>query len=199
MKTLLYALFCCCLSTWATAQTASITGTIRCLDNTGQVDVNITLNSDLLSSPLTTTTDANGYYEFSDLPTGGDYEIVPEKELVNPLNGVSTFDLVRMSRIILGLDPIDPFLFLAADLNQSGSITTFDMVDGRKLILGLSNNLMLSWIYATPDFMLPSADFPQGQGSVGQLTISNLSADVDDADFNAIRPGDLNLSGDCNE
>jgi hypothetical protein len=54
----------------------------------------------------------------------------------DPLNGVNSWDLVLISRHILGLTPQDGFSLLAADANMSGTITTFDIVEIRKLILG---------------------------------------------------------------
>ncbi len=60
----------------------------------------------------------------------------------NPLNGVSTYDLVLISKHILGLESIsDPYLLLAADANNSNSVTTLDIVELRKLILGIYTTL----------------------------------------------------------
>ena len=83
------------------------------------------------------STEDNGAYTFT-LPTGGDYTITPEKN-VNPLNGVSTFDLVLISKHILGIQTLDtPYKQIAADVNKSGSITAFDMVQLRQLILNIT-------------------------------------------------------------
>ncbi len=58
------------------------------------------------------------------------------------LDGISTSDLVVISRHILGLDPLTPaWKELAADNNCSGSITTFDILLARKLILGINTSL----------------------------------------------------------
>ena len=54
----------------------------------------------------------------------------------DPLNGVSSWDLVLISRHLLGLQLLTGFLQLAADANMSGTITTFDNIGIRKLILG---------------------------------------------------------------
>jgi hypothetical protein len=69
-----------------------------------------------------------------------DFTITPVKD-DNPLNGVTTYDLVLMSKHILGIEPLgSPYKMIAADANKSNSITTFDIVELRKLILGIYKN-----------------------------------------------------------
>lgn len=57
------------------------------------------------------------------------------------LNGVTTFDLVLISKHILGLEYLSGFNLLAADANMSKSATGFDIVELRKLILGIYDTL----------------------------------------------------------
>ena len=88
-----------------------------------------------------TTFVASGTYSLSGIPAleNTTYTVTPFKNS-DPLSGLSTFDLVLMSKHILGLTPFtEPWQLLAADLNCSGTITTFDIVEGRKLILGINN------------------------------------------------------------
>jgi hypothetical protein len=67
----------------------------------------------------------------------------------NPLDGVSTYDLLLMQRHILGLQLFtSPYQYLAADINGGADVTSFDILELRKLILGIYNefpNNMLSW------------------------------------------------------
>lgn len=72
----------------------------------------------------------------------------------NPLNGVSTYDLVLISKHILGLQQLSPgFNILAADANMSNSVTTFDIVEIRKLILGIYSSFpdANSWRFIDKD------------------------------------------------
>jgi hypothetical protein len=60
-------------------------------------------------------------------------------------NGISTFDLVLISKDILGKQPFTEWWqTVAADVNRSGAVTTADLVELRKVILGIittfSNN-----------------------------------------------------------
>ncbi|MFK7771770.1 MAG: T9SS type A sorting domain-containing protein [Saprospiraceae bacterium] len=54
----------------------------------------------------------------------------------NYLNGVTTYDLVLISKHVLNLQQFDqPWQLLAADANQNGAITTLDIIILRALIL----------------------------------------------------------------
>jgi len=105
------------------------------------------------------TTGTDGYFQF-ELATGADYTVTPLKD-INPLNGVSTFDLVLISKHILGITTFDsPYKYVAADVNKSGSITAFDMVQLRQLILNIntefSNND--SWRFVDAGHQFTSAN-----------------------------------------
>lgn len=68
---------------------------------------------------------------------GGNFSLYPQRN-DSPLNGVTTYDLVLISKHILGIEPLDsPYKLIAADANLDGQITTADVVLLRKLILGI--------------------------------------------------------------
>lgn len=84
---------------------------------------------------------ASGSYTLKDIPELQDvsYSVTPVK-YTDPLQGLSTYDLVKIASHILGLQPFQfPWQAIAADMNCSGSVTTFDIVEGRKVILGINN------------------------------------------------------------
>jgi hypothetical protein len=88
--------------------------------------------------------------------------VTPTKD-DNPLNGVSTYDLVLISKHILGLEPLGtPYKMIAADANKSGSITTFDIVELRKLILGIYTDLPnnTSWRFIDRGLPVPEREQP---------------------------------------
>ena len=67
------------------------------------------------------------------------YSVKPENDN-NPRQGVSTLDLVLISRHLLGLQLLDsPYQLIAADADNSGSINTFDIIEVQKLILHLQD------------------------------------------------------------
>ncbi len=116
----------------------------------------------------------------------------------NPLNGVSTFDLVLINKHILGIDTLDsPYKIIAADANNSRSVSTFDIVTLRKLILGIDTvlNNTDSWRFIPADFNFPDMQnpfttvFPEGipfsaQGS--PQTMNFIGVKVGDVNENAV-------------
>lgn len=138
------------------------------------------------------TTGATGTYDFI-LATGGDYTITPEKN-VSPLNGVSTYDLVLISKHILGIDKFDsPYKYIAADVNKSGSITAFDMVQLRQLILNItsefSNNTSWRFVDSKHEF---TSENPAAENFNEFMTINNLEGSMLDVDFVGVKVGDIN-------
>ncbi len=117
----------------------------------------------------------------------------------NPLNGVSTYDLVQISKHILGIIPLaNAYQGIAADVNNSHTITGSDIVETRKLILGIYDSFpgVPSWRLIRP---LPNpADFGalNAVKDTYQLFIPTLTTDLTLASmpFIAVKTGDVNLS-----
>ena len=69
------------------------------------------------------------------------YTLLAEKT-TGILNGVSTFDLILISKHILGIDYLDsPYKIIAADIDKSGIVSTLDLIKLRKLILDIDDAL----------------------------------------------------------
>lgn len=86
---------------------------------------------------------ASGFYSVSSLPqlTGTSYNVAAHK-FDYAGNGVSTYDLVKISKHILGIELFaEPWQMIAADVNCSNSVTTTDILHARKLILGITDTL----------------------------------------------------------
>jgi len=150
------------------------------------------------SSTATARTDAQGNYVFKNVAAGGTYTLTPARDTM-PLNGVTTYDLVLISKHLLGLEALDsPWKMLAADGNRSGSLTGYDIVELRKLILGIYTNLPVaaSWLFLSADTVFPDPTNPFKSGTVLQefITVSNLQANFTTGNFKAVKVGDLNNS-----
>lgn len=87
---------------------------------------------------------------------------LPDKEYLAPNIGISTLDLVLISKHVLGIEPFaNPFQLIAADENNSGSVTTFDILEIRKLLLGIKTNFTAgTWRYV-PDYCFANPAFEQ--------------------------------------
>ncbi|RME03506.1 MAG: hypothetical protein D6816_10400, partial [Bacteroidetes bacterium] len=154
--------------------------------------VDIMLNSQ--NGDLNAVTNQNGLYQFAALESGIDYSITPSKD-DDLLNGVSTFDLVLISRHILGVTKLDsPYKIIAADVNNSKTVTTLDLVLLRKAILYVNDNFPnnKSWRFVDKDFVFPDPENPWATDFPEVINLNNLSAEVTDADFVAIKVGDVN-------
>ncbi len=116
-----------------------------------------------------------------------------------PLVGFTTFDLLQISKHILGIESFSSFYqMLAADINNSQTVTTFDIVEGRKVLLGISDTFV-----AVPSWRLirPLADpGPLLQWDVVrdtyQIRYNSLLGDITTPGlhFIGVKSGDVNLS-----
>ncbi len=152
------------------------------------------------SMPVMATTGADGVYEFGDLETGHEYSIRPQRS-GDWLNGVSTIDLVLITRHILGTQLLNsPYRLIAADANGSGSITTLDVVLLRKLILGIASELpgVPSWRFVDANYAFPNPMNPWQEVFPQVINLANLSANMSNEDFVAVKTGDINGSAQYN-
>ena len=172
-----------------------------------QVDGSIRTETGLPVSPIPVTlfadgffeeisSDTSGYFEFNDVPGDLDYTLKPYNN-AHWVNGVTTYDLVLISKHILGSSPLNsPYKILAADANHSGSITTFDILLLRKLILGILDSLPTntSWRFVDSSFVFPDPQFPFAGPIPEEIVYSPLNSDRTRQNFIGIKVGDVNGS-----
>lgn len=142
--------------------------------------------------------DTTGHFLVEDLAADSSYRVRPFNN-GNWFNGVSTFDLVLISKHILGILPLNsPYKMIAADVNKSGSVTTFDIVQLRKLILGIYDTVpgVTSWRFVPANFNFSNPSNPFSAGFPEELLVSNLQADQLNNDFIGIKVGDMNNNTD---
>jgi hypothetical protein len=170
-----------------------IAGVITTEESEGVENVEVNLSGD---TTMIQNTEQAGMYEFDVVQNGYDYTVTPFLD-ENPLNGVTTFDLVLITKHILGVQTIDsPYKLIAADANSSGSITTADVIQIRKLILGIyvdypSNT---SWRFVDADYVFPDPTNPWFEEFPEFRNINNLSADMLEENFIGAKIGDVNGS-----
>ena len=131
----------------------------------------------------------------------GDYLVTPFKD-DNFLNGVTTYDLVLISKHNLGIEPLDsPYKMVAADANKSGSITPFDIVLLRKWILGIipldeppPPGAAKSWRFVEKDFVFPNPLNPFQSPFPESKTVTITSSASGEANFIGMKTGDVNLT-----
>ncbi len=137
-----------------------------------------------------------GCGELDTLPPAPSFSLVPEKD-TNALNGVSTYDMVLITRHILGLEPFNAaWKWIAADVNRSNSVTTFDVIEVRKLILGIYNKFPsnTSWRFFTADCEFPANPFTgycPSEASFVSMPLWNYPSPIQ---FKGLKIGDVNGS-----
>lgn len=115
-------------------------------------------------------------------------------------NGVSTHDLLLISRHILGVAPFNgPLLIISSDANRDRKVTTLDLIFLRRLILGIDTELngQESWIFINAGYQFQNPNNPFDEvyfGDAGRLSFSAL----DDTPLNwiGLKVGDVNDSAD---
>jgi hypothetical protein len=130
---------------------------------------------------------------------GYHFSVTPSKN-INPLNGVTTYDLVLISKHILGIEPLDsPFKIIAADANQDGKVTTFDIITLRKLILGITDELPngKSWRFLPADYNFSNPANPFQTPFPERIESPNTADPAPSFfAFKGIKIGDVDFSAD---
>ncbi|MDX1910192.1 MAG: T9SS type A sorting domain-containing protein, partial [Saprospiraceae bacterium] len=143
-----------------------------------------------------TPCDTTGHFLFQDIPANAPY-ILRAANNANWLNGVTTYDLVLISRHILGYDTLDsPYQMIAADANRSGSITTFDIVQLRKIILGILDSMPnnTSWRFVDSAYVFPNPLNPFSTPIPEDIVFQPLTTHQPGKDFIGIKVGDVNAT-----
>ncbi|MCB9281440.1 MAG: T9SS type A sorting domain-containing protein [Lewinellaceae bacterium] len=180
-----------------TGGNGSISGVIETETSQSVEGVETNLSGNAIEQMMTGN---NGTYQFAGLQTDYDYSVTPHLD-ANPLNGVSTFDLVLLAKHILGVQLLDsPYKMIAADVNNSKSISTLDAIQLRKLILNIdtqfSNNT--SWRFVPQNYAFPVPSNPWFETFPEVININDLPGEMVDQDFVGVKIGDLNGSVQAN-
>jgi hypothetical protein len=157
-----------------------------------QVSVSLSGHVDEMGLKMT---DNDGNYKVGGLIEGMDYSISSTKSDV-AVNGISTFDIILITKHLLGEQLLNsPYKLIAADVNNSKSISTLDIIHLRKILLGTDSQFPNNkvWRFIPADFVFPNPSNPWQTIFPELLNINNLAGEVR-ADFIGIKTGDVNGS-----
>lgn len=179
-------------------ETVSIMGRVHFPDHRGIGGVTVKLDGAVERTALTDTT---GTFLFIGLPSGADYTIEIEKNF-NARNGLTTFDLIKIQKHILNVEPFEtPFRMIAADANNSASISNFDIIKIRKVLLNIDTAFPdnPSWKFIPNDFIFQNPEHdPYEYDFPSFILIENLTEDYE-MNFTGIKIGDVNESANPGE
>ena len=143
-------------------------------------------------------TNLAGKLEFLGLSKTENYTVKPELDK-EPLNGVSTLDLVLISKHILGVQPLtSAYQLIAADVNHNGTVTTADIVELRKMILAVQTGFTknTSWRFVDKSYQFP-ANNPLAVAFPESKQYNGIN-DTENAEFVAVKVGDVNGNAKTN-
>ena len=152
------------------------------------VIVETTANGAGLPAYVTSTT---GKFAFNNLPYKGNVTIVPARN-DNPMNGISTLDLVLIQKYLLGQANLNtPYKMIAADVDQNGSIDVVDLLELRKLILGIYDKFPESdsWRFIPKSYTFTDPSAPWSYPA--KVVLKSIEKDQL-IEFVGIKVGDVN-------
>jgi len=153
--------------------------------------VGVSLNAPGHVFPTYVTT-TNGQYSFSNLILPSEFSVNADRNDAHR-NGVSTLDLVKIQKHLLGIELMNsPYDLIAADANNSANVSAIDLVELRKLILGIYTVLPAnkSWRFVDKSFQFADASNPWPFSE--SINMSGMHGNEMDKDFVAIKVGDVN-------
>jgi photosystem II stability/assembly factor-like uncharacterized protein/flagellar hook assembly protein FlgD len=131
------------------------------------------------------------------------YEIMP-KRTIDPRDGISTYDIVLVSRYLLGVDAnalSSPMKLIAADVNGDGSVDGTDLLLLRRLILHIDDRFreVPHWVFVPKTYTIPAT--PPRLSEIPQSYFFNPYAlrNLNPFSFWAIKMGDINNSYEPND
>ena len=148
------------------------------------------------ANQLPVLTDLSGQYQMENLIEGNDYTFLP-KSNERIRDNLSTVDLVKMGRHIIGLEPLDsPYKLIAADVDYSNQIDVFDMVELQNLLVWRIDEFQNgnAWRFVEKSYEFPNDQNPFLEPFPEFISAENISTAATGLDFVAVKLGDLNNS-----
>jgi hypothetical protein len=176
----------------------SIGGDISTGKNDMIKDVQVELQNMNSTETTSVRTNTIGQFQFGNIQEGMNYKLTPLKN-DDPLNGVSTLDLVLIQRHILNIENFTTaYQYIAADVNHDNKISANDMVELRKLILGIYGDFPnnKSWRFLDKAFTIQDVTNPWNANEY--INVNNVKTSLMDNDFMGIKIGDINVSATVN-
>ncbi len=179
-------------------ESIAITGNIRDWQDRPVPGVTISVDHPSVTSQLT---DSDGSYHFPRIPAGTENcEISPAKNS-QAINGVGILDVIEMQRHLLELDTFEnPYQWLAADVNLSGTLSSLDLIAMRRLILFIDTAFVStdSWRFVPVDHIFVDPLNPWLLPFPWSGDCSGIDQASEVIDFVAVKMGDVSGNADPN-
>lgn len=175
-----------------TVEPVAISGYVATSQNNMMKGVAIQLSGDAVKQYMSGN---DGTFNFAGLSKGKNYTLTPDMNK-DFGNGISTLDLIYIQKHLINLQPItDPYLLIAADVDNSGHVSVGDQIRLRKFILNMIPDFggTKSWRFVDQAYRFPEPLNPWKEAFPEAIGMVNLDHDIK-ANFVGIKVGDLNQS-----
>ncbi|MEP7196436.1 MAG: HYR domain-containing protein [Saprospiraceae bacterium] len=166
----------------------SVNGLIRTINKSPMPNVKV---NEMMTKEVSITNEL-GNFEIKNLSNSASVEIAPYDN-DNWLENLSTLDIIRIQKHILGVDMFShPHEWIAADLNKDGRVTTNDISILRKLLLGTINEVKsnTSWRFIQEGFAFNDLESPLNEEFPEHIK-SSKELETLQANFISIKVGDV--------
>lgn len=178
--------------------TVNASGVVRTEDDRMVESAEVLISADVFGFPQMVVTPDNGTYQFSELQINQDYNITATRG-EDYLNGVSTLDIVRMQKHILGIEVFNsPYKVIAADVDGSNSVSAIDLVNLRRLILGAISvlpNEQPSWKFVDADQDFDNINQPWPVNET--INLYGVNGNMLNQDLIAVKMGDVTYNANA--
>lgn len=174
----------------------TISGYVATSKNAMMKGVPVQLSGDVVKM---NTSGSDGTYNFLGLSKGKNYTLTPDMNK-DFGNGISTMDLLVLQKHLINAEPItNPYLLIAADVDNSGHVSVGDQIRLRKFILNMIPDFggTKSWCFVDQAYRFPDPLNPWKEAFPQTIAMPNLDHDIK-ANFVGIKVGDLNQSATVN-
>ncbi len=172
-------------------------GIVLSSDSMGVKNVQIKVRNE---GPDSTFSDSTGQFNFTfPLVARNSYRLQIEKN-DDPANGVTTFDVVKVQRHVLGIEPFTShYQLLAADVDRSGAVTVADVIQMRRVVLRVDAKFSKSnaWLFLNGNYKFSATDNPFFEAFTGEaasFVFIPQKKQVEPFSVIAIKIGDVNFS-----
>jgi hypothetical protein len=152
----------------------------------------VLVKAQAMDETIENISDLSGVYQLGTYEQSN-YTVSANKTDADPLsNAVTTLDIIQSRSHILGKEEfMNPYQWIAADVNGSQSITAIDLVEMRKVILGINTAFEsgLNWLFIPDTYDLSNDPF-------GYQTSVDIALNEQDLDLNfvGVKVGDVDNS-----
>lgn len=181
-----------CGSSGSNASVTPISGQITTATDDMIANVNVLVRS--VEDEVSVNTDYSGTYATNMVVRDGTADIIPVKDS-DAGNGISTMDLIRVQRHILGLRYIaNPYQLIAADVNRDGKVNPIDLVQMRSVLLGKMHTFPsnTSWRFLDAQYQFPYTEKALEHQYPEEIKYNETNSRALQTDFIGIKIGDVN-------